>query len=219
MIGSWLSSLGHFLYEFTLAYGVIGLGLGAFFESLGVPTASVVIELAAGTLILTGRTTFFQALIVSDLGLTLGSIVSYYIGRGGAKAVGAFRPKSVEQAEHSKARTFLMRHGERGILLAQLFGPARTWISLPAGAMRLEIKRFIAYTALGGAIYCSIAIGLSFLLTNLLKKRIESLFGFLGAQGLAGLVLGLVALFLLWRYLRKRNHNRKTRRSTDSSEA
>jgi len=218
VIGSWLSSLGHFLYEFTLTYGVIGLGTGAFVESLGVPTASIVIELAAGTLILTGRTTFLEALIVSDLGLTLGSLASYYVGRAGARAVDAFRPKSLEQAEHSKARAFLMRHGERGILFAQLFGPARTWISLPAGAMKLEIKRFTIYTAIGGAIYCSIAIGISFLVTGLLKKRVEQIFGYLNVQGLVGLGLGLLALYLVWRYLRKRNNNRKDPVVTDSSE-
>ena len=89
-----------------------------------------------------------------------------------------------------------MKYGEISILFAQLFGPARTWISLPAGAMRLDIKRFILYTAIGGAIYCSIAIGLSLYVTKLIKKEITLLTRYLHFPIVVGIILGLAALIM-----------------------
>ena len=198
------SRIGSLIYQFTLNYGVIGLGVGTFFESLGVPTAAIVIELAAGLLIISGRATFLSALIISTAGLTLGSLASYYIGYLGSQAFSRFRPKAVDEVRHSKARVFLMRYGEISILFAQLFGPARTWISLPAGAMKLDVKRFTLYTAVGGALYCSAAIGISLFLTRIIKTEVKKLLNFISLPGLVGLVLGIVALFILWRYLRSR---------------
>lgn len=201
------AKIGKILYEFTLKYGVVGLGVGTFFESLGVPTAAAVLELAAGSLILQGRTSFLMALIVADFGLTLGSVVSYYIGYMGSQTVGRWRPQAVDEVRHSKARALLMKYGEISVLFAQLFGPARTWISLPAGAMKLDIKRFIFYTALGGAIYCSIAIGISFYFTNIIKDKLQLLLNYISIRGLIGLFLGVLVLIIIWMYLRIRNAN------------
>lgn len=201
---TFFSRISNFLFQFTLSYGVLGLGVGTFFESLGIPTASAVVELAAGLLIISGKTTFLTALIVSTIGLTLGSLTSYYIGYLGSQAFGRFRPKAVEDVRHSKARQLLMRYGEISILFAQLFGPARTWISLPAGAMKLDIKRFTIYTAVGGAIYCSIAIGISLFLTRIIKAQINRLLIYISLPALIGVGLGALMLFVIWRYLRVR---------------
>jgi membrane protein DedA with SNARE-associated domain len=166
-----LSSISAFFGELVLKYGVLGLAIGMFAESLGVPTASVVLELTAGPLILTGKTTYLEAVLFATLGLTLGSVVSYYLGYFGAdlgrKIMNKGGPKVKKQ--QTKAQRFIRKYGDIGILFAQLFGPARTWISVPAGAMRLDIKKFVAYTAIGGAIYCSFAIGVSVALTGVFR--------------------------------------------------
>jgi len=201
------AKIGKILYEFTLNYGVVGLGIGTFFESLGIPTAAAVLELAAGSLILQGRTSFLMALIIADLGLTLGSIASYYIGYMGSQTVSRWRPRAVDEVRHSKAKAMLMKYGEISILFAQLFGPARTWISLPAGAMKLDIKRFTIYTAIGGAIYCSIAIGISFYFTNIITDKLQLILRYISIRGLIGLLLGVFVLIIIWIFLRIRNSN------------
>src|SRR3989337_1368107 len=152
-------AIGRFLYDLTLRYGVIGLAAGAFLESFGVPTAAVVIDLTAGLLIISGRTTFIEALIVSDLGLVAGSLAAYYIGRAGAGVFEHWHRHPPDEAERrSRARRLIERYGDKAILFGQLFGPARTWISYPAGAMKMDVKKFTLYTALGGAMYCGIVI-------------------------------------------------------------
>lgn len=197
------SRFGQFLYDLTLEYGVIGLGIGTFFESFGVPAAAAVLDLGAGPLIVSGRTNFLTALVVAVTGLTLGSLASYYVGYAGAHVYGRWRPKEVDEMRKSRARDLLMRYGDIAILFAQFFGPARTWISIPAGAMKLDIKRFILFTVIGGTIYCSAAIGLSLIFTRIIKAEIGRALRYISLPALIGLVAGVVLLIIvLWRLWR-----------------
>jgi membrane protein DedA with SNARE-associated domain len=187
-----LLSIGHFLYGFTLSYGVIGLAVGAFLESLGVPTGAAVIDLTAGLLIINHRASFLGALIVTLTGLVIGSLTSYYLGKAGSKVARYVRRNEKKNREHdSYGRNFIKNHGEKAVLLAQLFGPARTWISYPAGALGMDVKKFTIYTTIGGAIYCTLAIIFSLFCTSLIRSKIAS------AEHLATSPLVLTPLLLI----------------------
>ncbi|MDW7652109.1 MAG: DedA family protein [Bacillota bacterium] len=159
------------LSAITSGYGVLGLGMGMFLESLGIPFASALVALTAGTLIATGKTSFIEALLISTAGLTLGSIVSYYIGYWGGE-LGRFVLGCPDE-RRNKFTELYRRWGEFGILIAQLFGVTRTWISLPAGAMKMRLRNFILYTTIGGAIYSALTIGLSMVLATMLARLAE----------------------------------------------
>jgi membrane protein DedA with SNARE-associated domain len=158
----------------TQNYGVIGLGMGMFFESLGIPFASAVVALTSGTLIAAGKTTFLEALLISTAGLTLGSMVSYYIGFLGGSVGRFFSGSCLREKNNNRYFKYYARWGELTVLVAQLFGTTRTWISLPAGAMKMRLRKFIVYTAIGGAIYCALAIGFSLALAGLLSRAIDT---------------------------------------------
>lgn len=208
-----LTGISAFFGALVFKYGVLGLAVGMFAESLGIPTASVVLELTAGPMILAGKTTFIEAVIFSTIGLTLGSVVSYYMGYYGldiGKKVFKRGAETVKK-EQGSAVKFLRKYGDIGILFAQLFGPARTWISVPAGALKMDIRKFVLYTAIGGAMYCSFAIGLSLAITGtfhaLYLKLVRDMESPLGA----GLIVGTaVALLIGSAYLSMRFVNRKT---------
>jgi membrane protein DedA with SNARE-associated domain len=208
MIIAFIESLIAKLVDITLSYGVLGLGLGMFLESVGIPATSVVLELTAGTLIATGRTTFFVAVIVSTAGLVLGSIVSYAMGYYGLHFIGRFSPRVLDAARKSRARDLLVRHGEISILFAQLFGTARTWISLPAGAMGIGFLRFVSYTAIGGAIYCAGAIGISLALTTVLRKYYRIILSYLHLPTIIGIIISII-LFIVWLKYRKNRKNKE----------
>ena len=199
-------AIGRFLSQLTLRYGVIGLGVGAFLESFGIPTASAVIEVTAGLLILSGRATFLEALIVADSGLVLGSLAAYHIGRGGASVFERWHRHPRNEAEkRSRARQLIKRYGDKSIFFAQFFGPARTWISYPAGAMGMDIKKFTIYTALGGAIYCGAIITLSIYLTDFIKTRFEEIIRWLTTLPAAiGLISGIILLIFVRKWWRAR---------------
>lgn len=202
-----LTEMGTLLYDLTLRYGVVGLAIGAFFESLGIPTASTVVDLTAGILIINGRTTFLEALIVADIGLVAGSLVSYYAGRTGASVFGRFlkRP-SAKNNQESRSKKLILKYGDKYIFFGQLFGPARTWISFPAGAMGMDIKKFTLYTALGGALYLSIVIFLSVSLTGFIQQRLDRILGFLTVPTLMGMVTIIILLIILGRWLLSRRN-------------
>lgn len=157
------------LASVTQNYGVFGLGIGMFLESLGIPFASALVALTAGTLIASGKASFWEALIISTAGLTLGSLVSYYIGFLGGRVGRCFSLFSSRKPRGRFSEQYL-RYGEAVVIFAQLFGTTRTWVSLPAGAMKMKVQKFIAYTALGGVIYCALAIGFSVVLTGFLSR-------------------------------------------------
>ena len=198
-------SIAQYLYNLTLGYGVIGLGVGTFLESLGIPTASAVLDLTAGLLIIEGRTTFIEALIIADFGLVLGSLMSYYAGQATTGVLSRLRRTNPDQKQHqSWARKFIDRYGEKAIFFGQLFGPARTWISFPAGAMGMDIKKFIVYTALGGAVYCSIIILISLYFTRIIKQRYEQILSMVTIPVFVGFVFLIILLILSWRWISNR---------------
>ena len=199
-------TLARWLYQLTLAYGVFGLAGGAFLESLGVPTAAAVIDLTAGMLILNERTTFLEAVLVANTGLVIGSLVSYFLGRTGSSLLARTRSNRRDgRQEKGAGAAWLKKHGPKAIFFAQLFGPTRTRISYPAGAMRMAIKKFTLYTALGGAVYCTIIIAASLFLTDFIRHRIdvEASLRMLG-RGWAPLIAAIVLVWVAAHAIRQR---------------
>jgi len=152
-----LAAVTAFFGGLVLKYGVLGLAIGMFAESLGVPTASVVLELTAGPLIYAGKTTFIEAVIFATIGLTLGSVVSYYLGYFGADLGKKILNKGGEKVKkrQTKAQKFIRKYGDIGILFAQLFGrrgrgyPSRrgllSWTSGSLYSIRPSAGRSIAH--------------------------------------------------------------------------
>jgi len=157
-------------------YGITGIAAAMFAESAGVPFASIIVLLTAGTLILRGTVSFWSLLLASTLGITLGSIVSYLLGLLGSMAGTAVRSgifnyfpdhKKVTRAtKKSKFMRLWERYGNFSIFMAQLWGFSRTFGSFPAGAMHMNFFIFIIYTFLGGALFSFAYIAASIALTG-----------------------------------------------------
>jgi len=165
-------------------FGPIGIGAAMFAESAGVPFASAIVLLTAGTMILRGVASFWAILIYSTLGITLGSIFSYTLGLLGSMLGSAVKKRHFFNLNHdtggnknrrkaSKLLSFWDSYGSFSIFMAQLWGFSRTFISFPAGAMHMNFGLFIIYTFLGGALFSLAAIGTSILLTGTMSITIR----------------------------------------------
>lgn len=160
-------------------YGPLGIAAAMFAESAGVPFASAVVIVTAGGFIYSGRVSFWALLAASTAGITAGSMVAYFLGYLSSTA-GHFikdtfmrRPARQETpplTARSKSRVlrFWERYGSFSVFMGQLFGFTRTFISFPAGAMKMNFFLFVAYTALGGALFSVLAIGFSMAITGAL---------------------------------------------------
>lgn len=140
----------------------VGFGIGMFFESLGIPFAAAPMLVVASARSSSDPITYLLSVLFGSIGATLGSMLSYAIGRGLVTPLRRLwrRNRETEGKGVSRARKFLMDHGERSILWAQLTGTTRTFISFPAGAMGINFYRFTTNTALGVALWCILFLGL-----------------------------------------------------------
>lgn len=182
------------VYELLQSYGIWGLGLSMFAESIGVPFASLFFILTAGHLALNGTLSVLEIIGISTLGITAGSALSYALGYATKKTGSVlwlkFHLMHHERNQHQfqpltkneraeQLRAYLKKYGFLAIVLAQLFGFTRTFVSFPAGAMEINFWQFIVFTALGGALFSLMALLGSMLLSPLLLYLLRLSFGVL----------------------------------------
>jgi membrane-associated protein len=81
----------------------------------------------------------------------VGNACGYYIGRAAGPAI-FDKPKSrLFKPEHVvKTQGFFDRYGNRAIVLARFVPIVRTFITVMAGVGRMEAKRYLTYSLVGG---------------------------------------------------------------------
>lgn len=124
-------------------------------ESTALPVPSEAVMPFAGFLVSTGQFSFWLVIVVSLLGTIVGSLFSYFIGLYGGKSFilkyGKYfllRPEDLEKTEK-----FFAKHGEKTIFISRFIPVVRHLISLPAGAAKMNILKFSAYTIAGATIW------------------------------------------------------------------
>lgn len=195
-------------------YGSLGIAAAMFAESAGVPFASAVVIITSGPMIFSGKVSFWSVLAASTAGIILGSLLSYSLGFMSSIA-GRYIKKSLINGpdlpeEKGKRRSRIVRLWERygifSVFMAQLWGVTRTFISFPAGVMKMNILLFISYTALGGVLFSLGAIGFSIALTGAMSMVVSITRFLLGLSPWVwvGALLVLVTAIILYRKYRLR---------------
>lgn len=84
-----------------------------------------------------------------------GNVVGYLLGRRVGTAV--FKPDSrLLKTEYlDKTHAFFERYGSRAVVLARFVPVVRTFITILAGASRMDMRRFVSYSAIGGALWAT----------------------------------------------------------------
>jgi len=203
-------------FELLIArYGSFGIGVAMFAESAGVPFASSIVFLTAGTMILRGTCSFWSIFISSTVGITLGSICSYLMGLLGSMVGHAVKdrfngkdnhtpfkrhsPSAEKVRQRSKILSLWDKYGNFSIFMGQLWGFSRTFISFPAGAMHMNFYLFIIYTFLGGALFSLLTIGASIVLTgtmSIMLRTLKTIFDF--SPWLLLIPAGAIAVFIYY---------------------
>jgi len=131
--------------------GIFGLML---LESSSLPVPSEVILPFAGYLVSIGyhNLNFWVTVLVATVAAIIGSLVDYYIGLKGIQALTKHRILgralfSVDQLTF--AGKWFNKYGSLMIFLARLIPGIRTLISFPAGAAKMPLAKFLAFTTAG----------------------------------------------------------------------
>lgn len=184
-------------------FGVFGVFLLMVPESACIPVPSEVTLLFAGFAVHQGWMSLPLAVLGATAGNLAGSLLAYGIG-----ASGQLRRVPLVAGVLDRSEGLLKRHGTRAVFVARLLPLARTFVSLPAGARRIPIVRFIVLTTVGCALWA-----LAFVLAGMLAGS-----AWASLDSVAGRVLLGAGLVVLAAWLRPRRSARRQGGDASSEE-
>jgi membrane protein DedA with SNARE-associated domain len=178
-------------------------------ESMFFPVPSEAVMPFAGFLIVDGTLTWTGTIVAATLGSLVGSLISYAIGYYGGKTFilkfGKFfllKEKHLEMSEH-----FFNRHGQITIFASRFIPVVRHFISIPAGAGKMNLFKFCVYTVLGAGIWNAFLTYLGYKL----KQNWDTVMQYSHYIDMAILVVLLVALgyyiYKIYKNLTKKSEN------------
>jgi membrane protein DedA with SNARE-associated domain len=197
-----------FLNSLYGAVGYLGVMVAMGIESAMIPLPSELILPYAGFLVsdpsqlepITGTPwSFWITVIVGTIGNTLGSLVAYAIGAyGGRPFLERYgRYMFIRQHEIDLAERFFERWGRITVFVSRLLPVVRTFISFPAGVVRMPLRPFIVYSTAGAFLWSILLVWVGEQLgANWVQIR-ETLQPF-DTLMIVAVVLAVV-LFLWWR--------------------
>lgn len=146
-----VTDLFNALVNFFASLGYPGIFLLMVMESATLPVPSEVVLPLGGYLVSQGRLEFWTVVTVASLGSLAGTLIDYgigyYLGRPAVLRYGRivrFNPERLETTEK-----WFSTHGNIVVLLARFVPLLRTLIAFPAGIVRMDTKRFLAFSAVG----------------------------------------------------------------------
>ena len=199
-----LSSFFHWLADTILRLGYPGILVLMAIESSILPLPSELVMPPAGYLAAKGQMNSVLAVGVGTLGSVIGALVNYglalFVGEPLLRKYGKYVLVSARSLDRTEA--FFRRHGEISTLIGRLLPVVRHLISIPAGVSRMNLGRFIFFTALGAGLWCAILTYLGWIIGRH-GEQVEAVIGTyvhhtLLTYILPGVVI-LLAAYVLWR--------------------
>jgi len=202
-----LSDFIQWFIDNVILAGISFLGYGGIvflmaLESACIPIPSEVVMPAAGYLAWKGQMNLVAAILAGSLGSMLGSLTAYYaglkLGRPLIVAYGKYLFMSEKDIE--RAERWFARYGGKATFISRMVPVVRTFISLPAGIGKMEIKRFTAYSFLGSVPWCAFLAFLGYYL----KDSWRIIFEQYGHYVDYAVVIGMIVLIGYYFYIRRK---------------
>jgi membrane protein DedA with SNARE-associated domain len=150
--------------------------------------------------------------LAGTIGYVLGSVLGWGIGWYGGRPYlerhGRWLHVTPEKLDRADA--WFARYGDVSVLLARVVPVVRSFISIPAGVVRMPLGRFVVLTIPGSALWCFAIAGVGFALGTG-WERFHHGWRYADYIVLGALLAG--ALFLAWRVRQRRARRRAVERS------
>jgi membrane protein DedA with SNARE-associated domain len=157
--------------------GPIGVGVSILLETVIPPIPSEAVLGAAGVLI-DNPISFVVVVACATAGSILGAIFFYYIGRAlGPRRSHAFldRLPLVETEDVDKTFAWFERHGRSAVFLGRMVPIVRSFISVPAGVVRMPLGQFLLFTTGGSLIWNTVLVTLGWLARDFIVANLHYL--------------------------------------------
>lgn len=148
------------------SFGYIGIFIATSLEYGCFPVSSEVLLPFIGFFVFGGEMSLFGAILVSTAGGIAGSLVCYCFGRFGRRFIEktlCSKYSSLKKGLEKAGRVF-DKYGSKSVLIARVFPIARTYISIPAGLMGMNVYVFVIYTAVGSFVWNTMLISAGYFL-------------------------------------------------------
>ena len=185
--------------------GYPGIFLLTLIEGILTPIPSEIIIPFAGFLAYEGTFILPLVIIVGTLGSTLGSTgayyIGYYLGRPFVLKYGKWF--GVKDKHIDKSEDWFKKYGDVTILVGHSLPGMRSFISFPAGIVKMRLRNFVVFTFIGALIWTSVLAVAGFYL----GAHWESLIGVVGNLEILILIAFVVILaaYLWYRYRKSRS--------------
>lgn len=181
------------------AAGLVGVALLMFAENVAPPIPSEVIMPLAGFAAAQGQLSFTGVVAAGTAGALAGATLWYWFGRRYGEARlrrlverhGRWLTLEAEDLERSSR--FFRRWGGWTVFAGRLIPGVRTFISVPAGLHRMRLAVFLAWTAVGTAIWTLFLAACGYVL-EAQYRRVEA-----WIDPVSAAVFAAVVLAYLWR--------------------
>ena len=148
-------------------YGGLAIFVIVLLEYLNLPgfPAGIIMPLA-GVYAANGGLSLLSAIIISVAAGELGSWILYFLGVYGGNAFLNVYIKKFPKHEPAINRTFelIRRKGYYGIFFSKLIPMIRTIISIPAGIMKMDFKRYSIASFFGVTVWNTVFIGAGYII-------------------------------------------------------
>ena len=180
-------------------YGGIVLLMAA--ESACIPIPSEVIMPLSGYLAWKGTLSLVGVILAGALGSMVGSLIAYYAGLklGRPFIVRYGRYILLRESDLDTAERWFARYGGKATFIARLVPIVRTFISLPAGIAKMDVKRFTLYSFVGSVPWCAFLAYVGYILEDKWRVVFERYGHYVDLAVIVGAVLLIAYIFLAHR--------------------
>jgi membrane protein DedA with SNARE-associated domain len=166
------------LLDLVDTLGPVGVGISILLETIIPPIPSEAVLGLAGVLINQGRMSIVPVILFATLGSVLGAIFFYCLGRAlGPRRSHAFldRLPLVETEDVDKTFGWFEKHGRSAVFLGRMVPIVRSFISVPAGVVRMPFGQFLLFTAGGSLIWNSVLVSVGVAAGDVIQKNLHYL--------------------------------------------
>jgi membrane protein DedA with SNARE-associated domain len=208
----------HSTLEFLVHHGYVVLLVWVFLEQAGLPLPSVPLLLAAGALGGMNRLNIGFSFLIAVIASLCADTIWYELGRRKGIKIVQWLCKISLEPDSCVRRTegVFEKEGAKSLLLAK-FLPGLSAVATPlAGIFQMNIRRFLAYDAMGATLWAGTYLGLGYIFSNQIEQiamRMQQLGG--GMLLFLGIFIGC---YVAYKFLARQKFLRDLRISRISPE-
>lgn len=199
--------------HFLETWGYVAVFGLSFISALGLPVGAELAVIYGGVLA-SGQIpnephhlVLVVVIVLAFLGEMLGSVAGYAVGRSGGRALVDRFGKYVllTHKDLDRADAWFARHGEPLVLFGRFVPLLRSFVSIAAGIGEMAVAKFVAFTAIGCAVWCTALASVGDALGSSYNHVLK---GFKDAGYVAAILAVVVVVLLFAHRFRTLRHER-----------